>query len=319
MIYIDRSSEPEPDVLKKKDPESKGLIETQKAIEWYKENPKQKDLFDFKVYKHKSVKEALGNLFHGKCAYCESKYESTSPPDIEHFRPKGAIKINGKLDRPGYYWLAADWDNLLPSCIDCNRGREQELLELEDHNIKVAGKANWFPVKGQHIHRDEKDVHKKDVHTEEECLLLHPCRDEKPEDHLKFVELIRKSELKGVIVDELSEKGMHSIDVFAFNRTGLVDRRKDYWTRVENQAKSVSNQLETLRILDHPVVRDNLTHEIDQLFLYAKEDQEFAGMARQLIKGEVAKFRAYAQDQLSEDLQEFLEEQLKKASEPYAW
>ncbi len=269
-----------------------------------------KNSFGFKIYKDKSVKEALGQLFHGKCAYCESQYKATAPVDIEHFRPKGAVKINGKLDRPGYYWLAADWDNLLPSCIDCNRERGQDLQELNDHNIRVAGKANWFPVNGQHVARDAQDVHIKNVDEEEDCLLLHPCRDKKPEDHLEFVERTRNLNTVGVVVVDVSEKGKHSIDVYALNRTGLVDSRKDYWTRIKSQSISVMNQLKTLRKIDDTEERDSLSHEIDQLFLFANEENEYAGMARQMIKNEVEKYRTYAQNQLSDDLQEFLKREL---------
>ncbi|MEF9674035.1 hypothetical protein QNM99_25505 [Pseudomonas sp. PCH446] len=43
--------------------------------------------------------------------------------DVEHYRPKGAVSEDAS--HPGYWWVAMDWDNLLPSCIDCNRKRKQ--------------------------------------------------------------------------------------------------------------------------------------------------------------------------------------------------
>src|SRR5262245_40081226 len=85
---------------------------------------------------YKRYMQFLLKLFNGKCAYCETDIESNQPGDVEHFRPKGRvvdeefepIRINhpkwGEMDHPGYFWLAYEWDNLFPSCIDCNRYRK---------------------------------------------------------------------------------------------------------------------------------------------------------------------------------------------------
>jgi len=98
----------------------------------------------FKCYKDDSVKDALSKIFHGKCAYCESIYAVTQPVDIEHFRPKG--------DNTGYWWLAAVWENLLPSCIDCNRARYHKLYDYQtggkSKKKKLSGKQEHFPIQG---------------------------------------------------------------------------------------------------------------------------------------------------------------------------
>ena len=304
MIYIDRSRIPEPQILHKLDRQNK--TETEKAIEFYKGNPGREDSFNFKVYKDKQVKDALGDLFHGKCAYCESDYTRTQPPDIEHFRPKSAVKINGKLERPGYYWLAADWKNLLPSCIDCNRERKQDV----EGKIKLAGKANWFPTVGTRV-----KSHEQDIYQEEVCLLINPCEEEHPDDHLDFFERADN----GVIL-YLSDEGEHSIEVFALNRSGLVDARRDYYLRVEEQVRRVKDQLRTLSKLDDNEERTRLETEIGSLFLFAHEKQEYTGLARQIIKNEITSIREYAQDNhLPQDLQVFLEEKIKEASEANDW
>jgi uncharacterized protein (TIGR02646 family) len=62
-------------------------------------------------YKHENIKDALIEMFHGKCAYCESDITHIDYGHIEHFRPKGT---------PAYYELAVDWDNLLLACGRCN-------------------------------------------------------------------------------------------------------------------------------------------------------------------------------------------------------
>jgi uncharacterized protein (TIGR02646 family) len=303
MIYIDRSRIPEPQILHKLDRQNK--TETEKAIEFYKGNPGREDSFNFKVYKDKQVKNALGDLFHGKCAYCESDYTRTQPPDIEHFRPKSAVKINGKLERPGYYWLAADWKNLLPSCIDCNRERKQDV----EGKIKLAGKANWFPIVGTRV-----KSHEKDVYQDEVCLLINPCEEKHPDDHLDFIERADK----GVIL-YLSDEGEHSIEVFALNRSGLVDARRDYFLRVKKQVKKVTDQLITLSGKDDLHERTKLQGEINDLLLFSNEKEEYAGLARQIIKNKARLISKYAQDNLPQDLQDFLDEKIKEASEANDW
>ncbi|HEU0246381.1 MAG TPA: hypothetical protein VFR38_04775, partial [Gaiellaceae bacterium] len=99
--------------------------------------------FNFRAYKSVDVVRQLGLSFGGKCAYCEGAWEGTAPVDVEHWRPKGGYVADGRLKKPGYYWLAAEWLNLLPSCIDCNRERTQP---FEDSPPHLAGKANKFPL-----------------------------------------------------------------------------------------------------------------------------------------------------------------------------
>ena len=48
-------------------------------------------------------------LFGGKCAYCETKVKPGGYFAIEHYRPKASVKIDGKLEPPGYWWLASEW------------------------------------------------------------------------------------------------------------------------------------------------------------------------------------------------------------------
>ena len=96
----------------------------------------------FTRYKHDTVKEALEALFHGKCAYCESDYAGTQPVDIEHYRPKG--EVEGVPDHPGYWWLAAEWENLLPSCIDCNRKRRQKTPKAGSSSLATLAEDGDF-------------------------------------------------------------------------------------------------------------------------------------------------------------------------------
>ena len=58
-------------------------------------------------YKIQDIKDALRDIYFGKCAYCEQWVEQSH---VEHYRPK---KI--------YYWLAYSWDNLILACPTCNQ------------------------------------------------------------------------------------------------------------------------------------------------------------------------------------------------------
>ncbi len=69
----------------------------------------KKKAFKFLAYKGADVKQSLDDVFFRKCAYCESRYETTAPVDIEHFRPKGRVKEDKA--HSGYWWLAMSWDN----------------------------------------------------------------------------------------------------------------------------------------------------------------------------------------------------------------
>jgi hypothetical protein len=157
---------------------SPGKSETESAIAFFRQRANRQKPFAFAAYKHVSVKEALNSLFHFKCAYCESSFRAVHPLDIEHYRPKSGYVIRDRLRKPGYYWLAATWTNLLPSCIDCNRPRYQD---VGDDDPEVAGKANKFPL------RNERSRARRPGDEElEERLLLNPYLD-RPGDHLTFM------------------------------------------------------------------------------------------------------------------------------------
>jgi uncharacterized protein (TIGR02646 family) len=73
-------------------------------------------------YRHPSVKSALIDMFHGKCAYCESFILHIDYGDIEHFRPKSQTRFRH---------LIFNWSNLLLSCGICN-GSEYKGVKFPD-------------------------------------------------------------------------------------------------------------------------------------------------------------------------------------------
>lgn len=116
--------------------------------------------FEFNSTVWKDLKDWLmDHVFYEKCAYCE-RIISGYYGDAEHYRPKAAVlhKIDTgemmepecnfedplnpaagqflTLGHPGYFWLAYDWRNLLPSCVYCNSG---------------LGKNERFDVQKKHL------------------------------------------------------------------------------------------------------------------------------------------------------------------------
>src|SRR5690349_10627866 len=213
MIFVDRSRVLQPGSLEKVD--RSGRTETERAIEYFGINPNG-SAFEFKAYSDPEVKTALITLFNGKCAYCESTFLHVYSGDIEHFRPKAEI-FEANPRRPGYYWLASDWNNLLLSCRNCNQKLSHTIFGLSEK--KTMGKMNQFPLSELDKFVRHHDV-ANGVHNEEPYrLLLNPCVDN-PEEHLEYGEegTIRPKK-DGTGLSSL--KGKTSIDVYVLQRVPL--------------------------------------------------------------------------------------------------
>src|SRR6185295_16449386 len=165
--------------------------------------------------------------FHGKCAYCETlRAANQRSGDVEHFRPKRRLTdfenqpimitddAGVETPHPGYYWLAYDWRNLLPACIDCNR------ISKDKGSGRRIGKWDYFPVKNTHAQRPGEE-------DQEEPLLINPVL-QYPEKHLAIDDT-------GVFA-ALTPEGQECIDVFGLNiREPLSNSRK--WTYDETKTR----------------------------------------------------------------------------------
>jgi uncharacterized protein (TIGR02646 family) len=148
-------------------------------------------------YGHASVKKVLRSAQHGKCCFCEGKFEANAAADVEHYRPKkysqqakGSPKIF-----PGYYWLAYDWSNLYYSCQVCNRSHKKNFFPLRHPNARVRSHLGNL--------------------AQEEPLLVDPgvCD---PRDHIRF-----RSEIAFGMTDD----GTETVNVVGLNRAALVEER----------------------------------------------------------------------------------------------
>lgn len=123
--------------------------------------------FEFKREIYGLAKEALLQDQHRKCAYCESRMLHVTDGDVEHFRSKSGYqqKKGAKIKRPGYYWLAYEWSNLLIACDKCNRKHKKSLFPLVDESRRAKS------------HLDGID--------HEEPVLIDPTNED-PEDMISF-------------------------------------------------------------------------------------------------------------------------------------
>jgi uncharacterized protein (TIGR02646 family) len=155
--------------------------------------------FKRSIYAAKSVRNALRNAHHEKCAFCESFFGHISYGDVEHFRPKAAYcqTQSDELKRPGYYWLAYEWTNLFLSCQLCNQ----------------RFKKNLFPLKNE---RRRARSHTHDL-SKEEPLLIDPSKF----DPTEFIEFRQE---RAHAVGERAE-GLATIEILGLNRSELVEAR----------------------------------------------------------------------------------------------
>ncbi len=275
MIFIDKKKHPIPEILI--DPNKSGVKETNRNIEFINNN--EPENLKFNVYSNPKVKESLIVLFNGKCAYCESKFLHVYSGDIEHFRPKGEIltKENNKI-KPGYYWLAADWDNLLLSCRNCNQKLKH--LIIGETEKKTMGKMNQFPL----IDSTKYVLnHNNNVSDEEDYrLLIQPCIDN-PEEHLEF-------DINNGIIKGLTDKGEKSIEVYVLQRIPLVQSRekllidiKAQIQRVIDAVNNVNDSLDTATSNKRVFFDMVLKREMKRLKKFLDEDEEYIAMAKQII------------------------------------
>lgn len=132
------------------------------------------------------------------------------------------------VPHPGYFWLAYEWCNLLPTCEDCNRCSKRKTGGV------LIGKGTRFPVSGQHATAPSEESHEKP-------LLINPASpDEYPSLHIEIDEL-------GVVIPK-SERGAACERIFGLNlREALVRKRKEAF---EDGADSVLNLIFAWMIKD---------------------------------------------------------------------
>ncbi len=202
------------------------------------------------IYGHKTVKDALKKAQYHKCCFCEIKVKSG---DVEHFRPKSGYQQNEKdnLSKPGYYWLAYEWDNMLYCCPDCNRSYKRNLFPLIDDSKRAKS------------HSDNID--------QEEPLFIHPGK-ENPEDFIEY----KREEPRAINNDQ---RGKATIEQIINGNKELLDELR---LTKYNLCKSLYLLIKRFKKIDE--LKALIKDAKQELEKAVKDSAEYALMMRCAIK-----------------------------------
>lgn len=235
--------------------QNKGSEATTALITRYENGEREfsSDDFDSKIYGHAEVKRALQDAQHHKCCFCESKISHISYGDVEHYRPKsGWVQDAEALNKPGYYWLSYDWDNLLLSCQICNQRH----------------KKNYFPLRNN---ANRAISHSHDI-VVEEPLFIHPTIDN-PEDFITFREEVP-------VANNDSDRGAMTIERLGLNREDLNDQRRSTLqliVQLYDLAKSIPETTPEVK-------RQAITYITKCYQESLRDDTEYAAMKRAFFR-----------------------------------
>jgi hypothetical protein len=178
--------------------------------------------------------------------------------DVEHFRPKAGYRQgpNDPLARPGYYWLAYEWSNLLFCCQLCNQ----------------RFKGNHFPLMDA---TQRAKSHHDDIKNEQP-LFIHPAMED-PSDFLEFDE-----QYLCAIDDNV--RGQATIEALGLNRDKLVEKRGDALKKLKLLIKfrdHISSQIIEKSV---PELVDQLTEIDEHLSDCTSDSGEYAAMVRAVLR-----------------------------------
>ena len=251
MIHVGRARVPKPAIL-----DSPQVHEERKKLTKIFGNLKAEQVVEYpfvpKLYWNPEIKKALFELFHGKCAYCETLL--TSGGELDHFRPKrGAVSRDGTKSPGHYYWLAYEWENLYLSCQMCNRLKATRFATTKSRAKPGRLGATLFT---------------------EDALLLDPCDTRQkfwPDHHLTYVE-----EKDAVVVVSDTVYGQYTIECLALNRAVLVQQRG-------KELAGLKALLSTFNLKKRLPGKNN-TQMMNLLKSSLAPDHQYAGMNRQFVR-----------------------------------
>ncbi len=226
------------------------------------------------IWRNKKVTDELFDSHHEKCCYCERKRDRSSEMDVEHYRPKGGV--HGE-DHKGYWWLVYTWNNLLWSCIACNR--------------RYKGTHFTLLPGSERAHDEESDL---DL---ELPYLINP-KLESPEHFISFHidrgggRYFISAMPRGDIGSDEKKRAEETIGIVGLNRAepgyNLIEERGDEFsgTEFENIALTIvyfDDQKDR-----NPRFRQECIDSIEtlreQLIEYIRPDRIFAGVYRDFLR-----------------------------------
>lgn len=215
--------------------------------------------FDRSIYCSDETRTRLWRMQHFKCCFCERTYE-TKHSTVEHFRPKTEasddIRNRGNK-RPGYWWLAYEFENLYFCCKNCN-----------------TPKATFFPLAPGTLPLRPPEL--PSVSTER-ALLLNPGFDD-PEPHIEWRWSSRR---QAYVPVGTTDEGRNTVRATQLDqRDNLCTLRGDYYRRT---IRPVIQRYRQAMASGDEVTLALARNDAQQL---AKSEAEYAGMARYLLRRE---------------------------------
>lgn len=183
---------------------------------------------------------------NAKCGYCGFSTLLDTQRDIDHYRPALAVDYdNGISFKSGYYWLTADWENMLPSCSPCNGSKKREFFNFKTEswlaNLRV-GKKNYFPLETTPTSAPNHALSL----TTEVPLIFNPCQID-PITLFDYVKTItRKYEIIYIKpragLSELDNKiAETSIKILGLNRILLCTERAKIFNNLDSEITKTIN------------------------------------------------------------------------------
>ena len=201
------------------------------------------------------LKDALAELSHGKCWYCECK-QIRSDNAVDHFRPKSK-----------YLWLAFDYKNYRYSCTLCNSKRKNP----KTHEIE--GKGDEFPL----IDESKRVNDASGSLNQEAPLLLDPC---KSNDVCLLDFRDDGSPCPRYQDDEIKKKRAEvSIKHYHLDHPDLVEKRKELALEIKQKIEEIDDS-----ISGHPDIEPSESLMQD-LHRFMNESSELSAFARRIIRG----------------------------------
>jgi len=194
------------------------------------------------IYQNSDVKTKLNESHYYKCCYCETKFKYPRDLDVEHFRPKKYAQQseNSAEILLAYFWLAYDWDNLLLSCAECNRGYKKNLFPLENEADRATPETRNI--------------------DNEIPTLINPAlvTEDDPRDHIRFVNETPKAK---------TSRGQKIIDCLGLRRDILLEDRLEHIGEIRKHLKNLEHWRKLLKVSQRI---DDV--EIQELTLEAEEN-----------------------------------------------
>lgn len=175
------------------------------------------------IYQNSDVKTKLNESHYYKCCYCETKFKYPRDLDVEHFRPKKhAQQSEGSAEiLLVYFWLAYDWDNLLLSCAECNRGYKKNLFPLENEADRALPETRNI--------------------DNEIPILINPASvtEDDPRNHIRFVNETPEGK---------TQRGKKIIDCLGLRRDILLEDRLEHLKEIRKHLKNIEHWRKLLKV-----------------------------------------------------------------------